>query len=255
MSALPRTPSLRLDGRRAFVTGASRGIGLGAAVALSEAGAHVVIAARNKVEIDAAARAIAAAGGSVEAVVLDVTDAAAVRAVVEAQDPFDVLVNNAGMNRPGPMQAMSGDDYDAVMDVNVRAVYFLTQAVVRKMLVAARGGSIINVSSQMGRVGGLERTVYCASKHAIEGLTRALAIELGPQQIRVNTVCPTFIRTPFTAKTFANPELVAWIESKIKLGRIGEIEDIMGAVVFLASDAAALVTGSSLMIDGGWTAG
>ncbi len=255
MTSLPRTPSFRLDGRRAFVTGASRGIGLGAAVALCGAGAHVVIAARNRVEVEAAATAITDAGGAVEAVVLDVTDAEAVRAVVAAQDPFDILVNNAGMNRPGPMQAMSADDYDAVMDVNVRAVYFLTQAVVAKMLDAARGGSIINVSSQMGRVGGLERTVYCASKHAIEGLTRALAIELGPQQIRVNTICPTFIRTPFTAQTFANPELVAWIESKIKLGRIGEIEDIMGAVVFLASDAAALITGSSLMIDGGWTAG
>ena len=255
MTSLPRTPSFRLDGRRAFVTGASRGIGLGAAAALCGAGAHVVIAARNRVEVEAAATAITDAGGSVEAVVLDVTDAEAVRAVVAAQDAFDILVNNAGMNRPGPMQAMSVDDYDAVMDVNVRAVYFLTQAVVAKMLAAARGGSIINVSSQMGRVGGLERTVYCASKHAIEGLTRALAIELGPQQIRVNTICPTFIRTPFTAQTFANPELVAWIESKIKLGRIGEIEDIMGAVVFLASDAAALITGSSLMIDGGWTAG
>jgi len=255
MTSLPRTPSLRLDGRRAFVTGASRGIGLGAAVALCEAGAHVVIAARNRVEVEAAATAITDAGGSVEAVVLDVTDYEAVRAVVAAQDSFDILVNNAGMNRPGPMQAMSVDDYDAVMDVNVRAVYFLTQAVVAKMLAAARGGSIINVSSQMGRVGGLERTVYCASKHAIEGLTRALAIELGPQQIRVNTICPTFIRTPLTAQTFANPELVTWIESKIKLGRIGEIEDIMGAVVFLASDAAALITGSSLMIDGGWTAG
>ncbi len=255
MTSLPRTPSFRLDGRRAFVTGASRGIGLGAAAALCGAGAHVVIAARNRVEVEAAATAITDAGGSVEAVVLDVTDAEAVRAVVAAQDAFDILVNNAGMNRPGPMQAMSADDYDAVMDVNVRAVYFLTQAVVAKMLDAARGGSIINVSSQMGRVGGLERTVYCASKHAIEGLTRALAIELGPQQIRVNTICPTFIRTPFTAQTFANPELVAWIESKIKLGRIGEIEDIMGAVVFLASDAAALITGSSLMIDGGWTAG
>lgn len=255
MISLPRTPSLRLDGRRAFVTGASRGLGLGAAVALCEAGAHVVMASRSRSEIEAAAAAIAAIDGSVEAVALDVTDHAAVRALVDAQPPFDILVNNAGMNRPGPMQSMSVADYDAVMDINVRAVYFLTQAVVAKMLVADRGGSIINVSSQMGRVGGLERTVYCASKHALEGLTRALAIELGAQQIRVNTICPTFIRTPFTEKTFANPELVAWIESKIKLGRIGEIEDIMGAIVFLASDAAALITGSSLVIDGGWTAG
>lgn len=186
---------------------------------------------------------------------LDVTDSAAVRAVVEAQEPFDILVNNADMNRPGPMQALSEEDDDAVMPVIVRAVYFLTQAVVRKMLVAARGGSMINVSSQMGRVSGLDCSVYCASKHAIEGMTRALAIALGPQQIRVNTICPTFIRTPFTARTFANPELVAWIESKIKLGRIGEIEDVMGAIVFLASGAAVLITGGALMIEGGWTAG
>jgi len=255
MTDLPRTPSFRLDGRRALVTGASRGIGLGAAVALSEAGAHVLLASRSQSDLDAVAAAISERGGAVDTVELDVTCQSRVRDVIDAEPRFDILVNNAGMNRPGPMQAMSTADFDSVMDLNVRAIYFLTQAVVAKMLADEQPGTIINVSSQMGRVGGIDRTVYCASKHAVEGMTRALAIELGPHQIRVNTICPTFIRSPLTEKTFADPDLVDWIESKIKLGRIGEIEDIMGAIVFLASDAAALVTGSSLMIDGGWTAG
>jgi 2-deoxy-D-gluconate 3-dehydrogenase len=178
-----------------------------------------------------------------------------VHEAIEEQLPFDILVNNAGMNRPGPLESVSPEDYDAVMDVNVRSVFFTTKKVIHKMRVQGLGGSIINVSSQMGRVGGIDRTIYCASKHAIEGFTRALAIELGPVKIRVNTVCPTFIRTPLTESTFADAERLAWIESKIKLGRVGEIEDVMGAFVFLASDAAALITGSSLMIDGGWTAG
>jgi NAD(P)-dependent dehydrogenase (short-subunit alcohol dehydrogenase family) len=228
---------------------------MGAAVALAEAGAYVVIAARPSDDLDAVAASIRERGGECEAVELDVTDVDRVAAVVEQQDPFDILVNNAGMNRPGPMQDMTTDDFDAVMNINVRAAYFVAKAVVKKMLVKGQGGSIINTSSQMGRVGGIDRTIYCASKHAVEGLTRALAIELGEHNIRVNTICPTFIMTPFTKKTFDDPDLVAWIHSKIKLGRIGEIEDVMGAVVFLASGASALITGSSLMIDGGWTAG
>lgn len=252
---LPQTPSFRVDGQRAFVTGASRGIGMGAAVALANAGAYVVIAARPSDDLDAVAESIRARGGECEAVALDVTDVERVAAVVEQQDPFDILVNNAGMNRPGPMQDMTTDDFDAVMNINVRAAYFVAKAVVKKMLVKGQGGSIINTSSQMGHVGGIDRTIYCASKFAVEGLTRALAIELGEHKIRVNTICPTFIMTPFTKATFDDPDRAAWIKSKIKLGRIGEIEDIMGAVVFLASSASALITGSSILIDGGWTAG
>lgn len=252
---LPTTPSFRVDGQRAFVTGAGRGIGMGAAVALADAGAHVVLAARSVDELNAVVDGIQARGGSCEALVLDVTDVDKVASAVEAADTFDILVNNAGINRPGPMQEMTTKDFDDVMNVNVRAAYFVAQTVVKKMLARDRGGSIINTSSQMGLVGGIDRTVYCTSKHALEGLTKSLAIELGPHNIRVNSICPTFIATPLTQSTFDNPALADWIRSKIKLGRIGEIEDIMGAVVFLASSASALITGSSLVIDGGWTAG
>lgn len=252
---LPETPSFRVDGTRAFVTGGSRGIGLGAAVALADAGAFVLIASRSSADLAMVTASIREHGGECDAVELDVTDVDSVTAVVDEQDPFDILVNNAGLNRPGPMQNMTPGDFDAVMNINVRAAYFVTKAVVKKMLVKGQGGSIITTSSQMGLVGGIDRTIYCASKHAVEGMTRALAIELGEHNIRVNTICPTFISTPLTKQTLDDPDLLAWVHSKIKLGRIGEVEDIMGAVVFLASSASAMITGSSLMIDGGWTAG
>ncbi|MEM0948694.1 MAG: SDR family oxidoreductase [Pseudomonadota bacterium] len=249
---LPRTPSFRLDGRRALVTGASRGIGLGAAVALAEAGAEVAMAARGAEALQSAVEAVTGAGHRAAALALDVTDLSAVRAAVAEQGPFDVLVNSAGMARHGPALETTPEDFDAVTAVNLRAAYFLAQAVAQGM---DQGGSIVQISSQMGHVGGIDRAVYAATKHAIEGMTKSMAIEWGPRGIRVNTICPTFIRTPLTESTFADPERVAWIESKIKLGRVGEIEDIMGAVVFLASDAAALITGTALLVDGGWTAG
>jgi NAD(P)-dependent dehydrogenase (short-subunit alcohol dehydrogenase family) len=252
---LPKTPSFRLDGRRALVTGASRGIGLAGAAALAEAGAHVVLAARSLDVLKQAASTIIDAGGSAEAIELDVSDTEAAVAAVAANGPYDILFNNAGINRPGPMDDMTEDDFDAVMGVNVKAAFFVAQAVARAMVDAGRGGTIIHTSSQMGHVGGLDRTVYCTSKHAIEGLSKAMAVELAPHKIRVNTICPTFIRTPLTESTLADPERVKWITSKIKLGRLGDVEDIMGAVVYLASDASALVTGSALLIDGGWTAG
>jgi NAD(P)-dependent dehydrogenase (short-subunit alcohol dehydrogenase family) len=249
---LPRTPSFRLDGRRALVTGGSRGIGLGCAVALAEAGAHVIVAARGEAELLSAVGEMQAAGLSAEPLVLDVTDRAAVVAALDGLGPLDVLVNSAGIARHSPALETAEADYDAVMAVNVKAAYVLAQEVARRMTGA---GSIIQVSSQMGHVGGIDRAVYCASKHAVEGMTKAMAIEWGPRGIRVNTLCPTFIRTPLTEGTFADPEKRAWIEGKIKLGRVGRVEDIMGAVVFLASDASALVTGTALLVDGGWTAG
>ncbi len=255
MTTLPLTPSFRLDGRRALVTGAGRGIGLAIAAALAEAGAAVTLCARSAGEIEAAAAAIRGRGEQAEGLALDVSDLDAVTAALSARPAFDILVNNAGMNRPTPFTDVAVSDYDQIMGLNVRAAFFLSQAVARGMIAAARRGVILNVSSQMGHVGGIDRTVYAASKHAIEGLTKTMAIELGPKGIRVNSIGPTFIRTELTAATFANPERLAWIKSKIKLDRVGEVEDIMGAAVFLASDAAAMITGTSLLIDGGWTAG
>ena len=251
---LPTTPSFRLEGRRALVTGASRGIGLGAAVALAEAGADTVAAARSEADLAALCDALRARGLQASPMRLDVGNVEATQATIAAAGPFDILVNNAGVNKPGPMVDVTVADFDFIMDINVRAAYFVAQTVLLGMIEAGRGGSIINTSSQMGLVGGVDRTVYCASKFAIEGLTRALAVEAGSHRIRVNTICPTFVRTPLTAPTFANPERVRWIEEKIELGRVAEIEDMMGPVLFLASDAAAMITGSSLVVDGGWTA-
>ncbi|MBL8590114.1 MAG: SDR family oxidoreductase [Methylobacteriaceae bacterium] len=252
---LPRTPSFRLDGRKALVTGASRGIGLACAVALAEAGAHVVCAARGVADLDAAVAAMRAAGLSAESAPLDMDDKAAVDALIAGLGPLDVVVNSAGIARHGPALDKSEEDYDAVMRTNGRAAYFLSVAAARSMRAHARRGSIIHISSQMGHVGGVDRTVYSASKHAVEGMVKSMAIEWGKQGIRINTVCPTFIRTAFTQSTFDNPERLAWILSKIKLDRVGEVEDVMGAVVFLAGDAAAMITGASLLVDGGWTAG
>lgn len=251
---LPRTPGFRLEGKRALVAGASSGIGLGAAVALAEAGAAVTIAARRKPLLDDIAKEFRAKSWPVEVLPLDVSDVAATEAVIAAAEPFDILVNSAGIARHAPAVDTSIDDFDAVMNLNVRGAYFLTRAVARKLIAAGRPGSLINVSSQMAHVGGLDRAVYCASKFAVEGFTKAMALEFAPHGLRVNTFCPTFIRTPLAEQTLKNPERVRWIQERIKLGRIGEISDIMGVVVFLASDASALVTGSSYLIDGGWTA-
>ena len=251
---LPRTPSLRLDGRRALVTGAGRGIGLAAAAALAQAGAHVVLASRTGAEIAAAEAEIIADGGSAESLTLDVTDLAAVRAAVEAQPPFDVLVNNAGTNRPAAFLEVTEEDYDAITTLNQRAAFFVAQAVARGMVQGRKRGSIIQISSQMGHVGGARRTVYCMSKHGIEGLTKAMAIDLAPHGIRVNSIGPTFIDTPLTRPFWQDKAFHADVVRRIKLGRLGTVEDLMGAVVFLASDAAALVTGTSLVVDGGWTA-
>ena len=189
-----------------------------------------------------------------EALPLDVGDVEATAAAIARRGPFDVLVNSAGLARHSAAADTVAADFDAVAALNIRGAYFVTQAVAKGLMAAKKPGSLINVSSQMGHVGGLDRAVYCATKHAVEGFTKAMAIEWGPHGIRVNTLCPTFIRTPLTEGTFANPERVAWITDKIKLGRVGEVEDIMGAVAFLASDASALVTGTALLVDGGWTA-
>lgn len=249
---LPKTPSFRLDGKRAFVPGGSRGIGLGCAVALAEAGAHVLIAARGAAAVDEAVEQMRAAGFSAEGVALDVTDLEAVKSLYAQHGPFDILCNSAGLARHSKTVDTDPADFDAVMAINVKAAYFLAQQAAIGM--KGRGGSIIQISSQMGYVGGQERAVYCGTKHAVEGINKAMAIEFGPDNIRVNSICPTFIRTPLTEATFADPEKRAWIDDKIKLPRVGEVADIMGAAVYLACDASSLVTGTSILVDGGWTA-
>jgi NAD(P)-dependent dehydrogenase (short-subunit alcohol dehydrogenase family) len=251
---LPKTPSFDLSGKRALVTGAGRGIGLGAAAALAQAGAHVTLAARSFDEVEEAAAALRAEGGSAEALRLDVTDLPAMQAAVGAAGPFDILVNNAGTNRPNTFLDVTIEDFDAVLAINVRAAYFVAQTVARGMVEAGRGGSIIHISSQMGHVGGARRSIYCASKWAMEGFSKAMAIDLAPHKVRVNTLAPTFIQTPMTKPFFADETFRASVLRMIKLGRIGEVEDLMGAIVFLASDASSLMTGSSLVVDGGWTA-
>jgi NAD(P)-dependent dehydrogenase (short-subunit alcohol dehydrogenase family) len=252
---LPKTPSFRLDGKRALVTGGGRGIGLAASAALADGGAHVVLAARTKAEIEEAAAEIRAGGGSAEALVLDVMDADAVRGAIAAQEPFHVLVNNAGGNRPQPFIDFKTEDLDFLLGLNVRAAFIVAQAVAKRMVETSTKGSLIHVSSQMAFITGPGRTVYCATKAGIEGLSRGIAAELAPLGIRSNTLCPTFIETPLAAEMLKDETVRNLVKSKIKLGRIGQVEDLMGAIVYLASDASGLMTGTHMLVDGGWTLG
>jgi NAD(P)-dependent dehydrogenase (short-subunit alcohol dehydrogenase family) len=256
MTAIPADtiPSFDLAGKRALITGASRGIGLAAAQALAAFGAHVTMAARPSKDLDAAVAALVAGGHGAEALELDVTDTARAGAVIAAREPYDILINNAGINYPVTFLDVTEDQYDAIMTLNVRASYFIAQAVAAKLVASGRPGSIINISSQMGHVGAAIRTVYCASKWAIEGLTKAMAVDLAPHGIRVNTLGPTFIETPLASKFLADETFKRQVLSKIKLGRVGQVGDLTGAIVFLASDASSLMTGSSIVVDGGWTA-
>jgi NAD(P)-dependent dehydrogenase (short-subunit alcohol dehydrogenase family) len=251
---LTPTSSFRLDGRRALITGAGRGIGLTAASALAAAGAHVTLAARTKSEIEEAAAAIRARGQNADALVLDVTDIEAVREALAAREPYQILVNNAGMNRPKLLPDVTLDDFDTIMGLNVRAAFFMAQTVALRLIEAKLSGSIVNISSQMGHVGAARRTVYCTSKHAMEGFTKAMAIELAPHNIRVNSLGPTFLETPMTRPFFQNKAFRDEVLGKIKLGRLGQLDELTGAIVFLASDASSLMTGSALVLDGGWTA-
>jgi NAD(P)-dependent dehydrogenase (short-subunit alcohol dehydrogenase family) len=250
--------NFRLEGRAAFVTGAGRGIGRACAIALAQAGAEVWLAARTRDEVEAAAGEIRGAGGKAHAIAVDVTRSSELREAIGALPVLDVLVNNAGSNIPEPFVEVSEEHLDRLINLNVRAAFLAAQAAVRKMLEAAdrkaRGGAIVNMSSQMGHVGALNRTVYCMSKHAIEGLTKAMALELAPQGIRVVSIAPTFIETPMTRPMMARPEFAQWVKERIPAGRVGQPEDVAAAVVFAASPAASLITGTSLVVDGGWTA-
>ena len=248
---LPITPAFRLDGQRALVTGASKGIGRAGAVALATAGAEVVLAARTLAEMDETVAELAAAGHRARAVRLDVTDRAAVRAAVAAEGPFDVLLNNAGTNIREPFLEVPDSSVDMLLDLNIRAMFTVAQAVAQGMAAAGRAGAIINLSSVNGHVSGANRSVYTATKHAVEGLTKAMAFELGPKGIRVNAIAPGFVETPLTQGVLADPTFRDRVVRSMPLGRLAQVEDMMGAVVFLASPASAMVTGLSLVIDGG----
>lgn len=237
-----------LEGKKAVVTGGSKGIGAAISVALAEAGADVVAVAREQAGLEALARASPRITGWAA----DVCSADFHEAL--AQRPIDILVNNAGGNQPMPMAQVPVDVLDRLLDLNVRSAFLTAQAAVRSMIRKGAGGVVINITSQMGHVGSPNRTVYCMTKHALEGLTKAMAVELAPQGVRVNSVAPTFIETPMTRPMLADPAFRAFVEQSIPLGRIGQPADVAAAVIYLASPAARLVTGTSLLVDGGWTA-
>ena len=253
MSLAP-PPSFRLDGKRALVTGAGRGIGAAGAAVLAQAGAHVTLCARSGDEIEARVKELREAGLQADGFVLDVTDTARVGEEIAARGPFDILLNNAGANRIRAITEVTEADYHAVLDLNLKAALFVAQAVARGLLAAGKPGSIINVSSQMGHAGGAGRSLYSASKWALEGLTRCMAIDLAPAGIRVNTLCPTFIDTALTRPILDTPGTREFVLGRIKFGRLGKMEELSGPLLLLASDASSLMTGSSVMVDGGWTA-
>lgn len=258
-AALPKAlAGCRLDGRTALATGAGRGIGLAVAVGLAEAGAEVYLVSRTASELESAADTIRSAGGTAIPVVCDLTIGTEIKKAFARVPRLDILINNAGANIPEPFADVSEEHLDRVLALNMRAAFLVAQAAARKMLEApdrkARGGAIVNISSQMGHVGAAGRTVYCMTKHGLEGLTKALAVELAPHNIRVNSVAPTFIETPMTKPFFDEPRFRDWVLSRIPLGRLGQLEEVVAAVAFLASPAASLITGASLVVDGGWTA-
>jgi NAD(P)-dependent dehydrogenase (short-subunit alcohol dehydrogenase family) len=245
--------SFDLSGRLALVTGAGRGIGEACALGLAEAGADLVLVSRSREELAQVAERVEAIGRRAQVAPCDVTSAGEVRGVAEEAGHTDILVNSAGTNVPEPFLDVSEQSFDALIAVNLKGTFLMSQAIGRSM--AARGeGSIVNISSQMGHVGGLNRTAYCASKHGVEGLTKAMALDLAPRGVRVNSVAPTFIETPMTRPFLADPEFHADTVRRIPLGRVGRVDDVVGAVVYLASPAASLVTGTSLLVDGGYTA-
>jgi NAD(P)-dependent dehydrogenase (short-subunit alcohol dehydrogenase family) len=218
----------------------------------------VWLVARTRDEIEQAAAEIRAAGGSAHAVVCDVTESQQIKNVFQKIPLLDILVNNAGNNLPEPFVEVSEAHLDRLLNLNVRAAFLAAQAAAKKMLEAperkARGGAILHMSSQMGHVGAVNRSVYCLTKHALEGLTKAMALELAAHGIRVLSIAPTFIDTPLTQPMFARPEFAAWVHERIPAGRLGKLEEVAAAVVFAASPAASFMTGSSLLVDGGWTA-
>ena len=253
----PHLPSFSLDGRIVMVTGASRGIGRGLVDALAAAGATVAVTARSGAEAETVAVEVRAAGGAASAHALDVADVAAigrtVDEVVAAHGRLDVVVANAGLGANHPALDVTEADWDELMDVNAKGLFFTCQAAGRVM-VAQGHGRIVAISSQASVVGIRDHAVYCASKGAVNQLVRVLALEWGPLGVTVNAVAPTFIHTPGTAERLDDPTYLKAVVDRIPLGKVGAIADVAGAVIYLASDAAAMVNGTVLMVDGGWTA-
>jgi NAD(P)-dependent dehydrogenase (short-subunit alcohol dehydrogenase family) len=245
--------AFRLDGLQGVVTGASRGLGKGCALALAGAGADVTVIGRNQVDLDSVAEEIRAVGRKATVIPIDVTNIGLFADKLGELSRIDIFVNNAGTNRPQPFLSVDPETYDALMDVNLRGAFFAAQAAARMMVAAKNGGSIINMSSQAGHRALRDRTVYSASKFGLEGLTKAMAFELAEHSIRVNAVAPTFVETPLASQFLQNKDFRNYVEGKIRLPRLGQVDDVAAAVLYLASPAASMVTGTSLLVDGGWT--
>jgi len=242
----------RLDAKTVVVAGASGGIGAACAVACAEAGAAAVaLLGRSEERLRETAAAVTAAGATAWTVTCDLASTDDIDRVFGAIGRIDVLVHCAGTNRPEPFEDVAPDTFDEVFGVNVRGMFFTAQAAARVM---REGGAIVLISSQMGHVGAARRTVYCASKHAVEGLVKAMAVELAERGIRVVSVAPTFLSTAMTEAQLNDPNVGPALLAQIPQGRLGTVEEVAAGVVFAASPAASLMTGASLVIDGGWTA-
>jgi len=256
-AVVPVLPGQRLDGRHAVVTGAGRGIGRAVALALAEAGADLTLFARTRDDLEAVAREVEARGRNAEVCTGDVRsplDVERLLAAAAAHENLAVCVTAAGLNRPGPTLDQPLDDFDLVLDTNLRGTYLACRHFAAALTARGHSGRIVAISSQMGEVGYPGRAAYCASKHAVNGLVRALAVEWAPLGISVNAVAPTFVETPLTRPMFEDEEFRQDVLRRLPVGRIGLPAEIVGAVVFLASDQASLVTGHVLAVDGGWTA-
>jgi len=248
----------RLDNRTALVTGAGQGLGAAISLAFAEVGAKVILLGRTEKYLAGMTEEITNKGGLAEYIVCDVTDDKKIRSAITGLAELDIVVNNAGTNFPEPFVDVSDEHLDYMLDLNVRACFIVAQASVQRMMQdenrKEKGGCVINMSSQMGHVGSPDRTVYCMTKHAVEGLTKAMAVEVAPENIRVNSIGPTFSATPMVQRIVDTPEKRDFVLSRIPIGRLATLEDVANAAIYLASNESSMVTGTHLLVDGGWTA-
>ena len=244
--------------KTALVTGAGKGIGKASAIALAEAGADLIILSRTLTDLNKLEKQINKLKRKCTVFECDVSNVEEVKSVFKQINSLDILINNAGTNRPDHFTKIKKEDMDYVVDLNIKAAFHVAQMATKVMLKSKNrksiGGSIINISSQLGKVGAPKRSIYNMTKFGIEGLTRGMALDLAKDNIRVNTVCPTFVETPMVKKFFKDKKFKTQMINNIPLGRLATESDIATAVVYLASNASSMITGSSLMIDGGWTA-